>query len=884
MREIFLDENRSVFSQSQEHSVDVSLTAKTRSLPYNNLMGELSAFQLYNDERDSTAKFRMIFTVNPVCSNVLFNMKTEVMNNEGSDDCEVLLDNGIDHDLNSDKTPGNNTPVDYMQAIRDTEYSHKDLGGLIYHCGLDIFNNHMLRNDGFVHVNKNENDKQSKIYNTLKDKLRDSEGHNIQENVAIGYSLVDNGPFTDVHLYQHDSVLSFYEAYINRISEKNGWYGFTNPGNIDIANNGGMNINRMLNGNKPCEFIDMYPDRSLYSFIPKYNKFRNRVEKNWNYAITYSYKSDKKKVNEINGLGEDDPNAIRCFWRRCYDSNGNDTLQCRTLFRHTLSKNSKVRFYYGADKKRMEASVRVISTGDTEGKGTDRYFSVRYENVAQFIEDFKEGLWYRKEHNGIECEYYFKKLKKYLKPDGTEPKSDLNKGAFAENIYGDGIAQVVFTDDIDVDGLKDDLGRPVSTLYFTVIKNNAGYEKWYEEDNFNDDTIEYSHCFGKVTGGLDLGTKDDLSKIEEDSGERAWNGIPDDDADFIRNYNCRYIHNVNKEELDDASIIEDYWGNEILNKPEALYGIKEGNGKDSGITINDDEFWGDVIEFNPSDFSENTVEKTYYRFNTAQRETSNISYSEIKYDEIKYDDYDLIGKIPAEFKLLENEKANGENKYGNICPEGYFYNPNMSIVIRDLSEVKSVDGLPVKVADMSFAPYEEDTQYTVVDIEGGDMAVGYKFIREDVIGFFNIKDNSMIWGSVMKVNTDNKATILINKDFAEMNGAAKNLLVVLSEYSVPDFCRYIPSTGKIVWRSVIPPSELPNTSEIYDTPFANGCFYVETGFNIFVRRQDPNNGFRLQWGAGKKKNPMKKYYVNGSDPIDMSAIRYIIGKYKNICY
>lgn len=881
MREIFLDENRSVFSQSQEHSVDVSLTAKTRSLPYNNLMGELSAFQLYNNERDASTKFRMVFTVNPVCTNVLFNMKTEVMKDEGSDNCKVWFDDSQQNNIKEFKNAGNKTGVDRYQAIRDTEYSHEEIGGLTYHCGLDIFNNHMLRNDGFVHINKNKGDEKTEVYNTLGDYLRDCDGNNVIEKVGVKYQNLSPTP---VHLYQHDSVLSFYEAYINRIKEKNGWYGFTNPGNIDIPNNNGYHINKMLNGNKPCEFIDMYPDRSLYSFIPKYNKYRNRVEKNWNYAITYSYESDKNKVKEINGLDVNDPNAIRCFWKRCYDSNGNDTLQCRTLFRHTLSKNDRVRFYYGNAKQRMEASVRVISIGDSEGNNTNRLFSVRYENIAMFIDDFKNGLWYRKETNGIECEYYFKKLKKYLKTDGTEPKSDLNKGAFAESIYGDGIAQVVFTDDIDVDGLNDDLGRPVSTLYFTVIKNNAGYEKWYEKDNFTDDDIEYSHCFGKLTGGLDLGTKEDLEVVDEESGERIWQGIPNNNTDFLRDYNTRYIHNAPN--ID--SSIEEYWGGEIANKPKALYGIKEGNGEETGITINDDEFWGDVIEINPSDYSENTIEKTYYRFNTAQRETSNPYYKSIKYDEIIYDDYDLIGESPAKFKL--NEKpyyANGKEEeltIGNICPEGYFYYPNMSIMIRDLSEKKSVDGIPVKITNLQFIPYAENHQYTEVNIDGKNMAVDYKFIKEDIVGFFNIKDNSMVWGSVIKVYGGNNATILIDKDFTEMNNVSEDLLVVLSEDSVPAYCRYVPATGKLVWRSIIPPSELPNTSDIYDTPFANGCFYIETGFNIFVRRQDPNNAFKLQWGTGKKRNPMKKYYVNGSDPIDMSAIRYIIDKIKNICY
>lgn len=866
MREAFLNDKRSVTSQSQEHNINVSLTAKTRSLPYNNLIGELSAYQLYNDERDASSKFRMIFTVNPVCSNVLFNMQTEVIKDEGSDECVVLVGSDAKSIEGADNA-GNSTPLDRYQAIRDTEYSHKSIGGLTYHCGLDIFNNHMLRSDGFVHVNKTKDDGQTEEYNTLTDYLRDCDGNTVTEKVGVNYK---DKTKTDIHLYQHDTILSFYDAFSTHISEKNGWYGFTNPGNIEIPNHTGKDgneymINRMLLGNKACEFIDMYPDRSLYSFIPKYNRFRNRIEKNWNYAITYAYKSDKETLNKING--ETKNNAIQCFWERKYDANGNDTLRCRTLMRHNLSVNDRVRFYYGVGQKRMEASVRVISVGDSEGNDKNRYFSVKYESIAAFASEFGQGLWYRKEYNGAECEYYFRKLKKVANPDGTELRNDVNKGAFAENIYGDAIAQVVYTDDINVDGLKDNLGRPVNELYFTAVKNNAGYEKWYGEDNFTDKGIEYSHCFGKITGGLDLGRKEDF---EELSGNTMG------DWDFIRNYNCRYIHNVDI----GGTKISDYWGNEIANKPEALYAD---NGNENGITINDNDFWGDVVEFSPADFTETIIENVYYRFNTAQRETSNADYSQIKYDELIFDDYDLDDESKAAFKTKEyfaNGKKDEEQTYGNICPEGYFYKPNMIIKIKELSGLNDIDSVQVKLTKDNIS--EQNLISGLQEIKLIDLPIDYKFMREDIIGLYNITKRSTSWGIVTKIDKDGNPSILFNKEGLSFN--PDNYLLLLTDASVPTYARYIASTGKVVWRSIVPPSELPNDSDIYDRPFANGCFYIETGFNIFVRRQDPDNAFGLQWGKGEKKNPMKKYYVPGNDPIDMSAVQYVIDKFRNVCY
>ena len=37
-------------------------------------------------------------------------------------------------------------------------------------------------------------------------------------------------------------------------------------------------INRVINNKDIGAFVDMYPDRSLYSILPKYNKYRNSKE------------------------------------------------------------------------------------------------------------------------------------------------------------------------------------------------------------------------------------------------------------------------------------------------------------------------------------------------------------------------------------------------------------------------------------------------------------------------------------------------------------------------------------------------------------------------------------------------------------------------------
>lgn len=874
-RKVFLDENKSYTSQSQEHSLDVSLTTKTRSLPYSNLTGELSNYQLYNNERDASTKFRMIFTVNPICTNVLFNMRTEIVQNEGSPECKVLTDKS-DGGIEKTGKEGNKSELNRIQAIRDTEYSHDEVGGLVYHCGLDIFNNHMLRKDSFVHVNKIAGNLKTEEYNTISDYLRTSEGKVVYENVGVMYS---DRVGKNLHLYQHDNILEVNDAYKNRLDEENGWFGFTNPGNIEIPSNNDLHINRLLMNHRACEFIDMYPDRTLYSFVPKYNEYRNRIEKNWDYKLTYAYEADKNKVNIINNNGG--TNAIRCFWERIVDINGNDTMRFRTLFKHTLKKNDKVRLYYKENGAltRFPSSTRVLSVGKADGTDKDKVFSIDYSPIANYANQFEDGVWYRKEHNGVECDYYFQKLKEIKNANGNELRNDITKAGFAENIYGDPIAQIVYTDNVDVNGLKDNLGRDINKVYFTVVKRNKGNKLWYVDGNYTSSSIEYSHCFGDVTAGLDLGQIADYMVSEN---EYLSGGTASEIKSSIRNYNVRYLHNVPTGLLG----VKKYWGDDIESRPLTI--------NDGAITIDDDYFWGDVIEFDTSDFTETVIEKTMYRFNTMQRETSNTEYQNIQFDDIKYDDYDFYPSSQGEGRLHKFE-VNGWDtpwylnaEYGketvpvvaaNICPEGYFYYPNMGITIRDLSGIYIVDSISSSITNARVSNVTYDgVKYSEIKIE--NLAVDYKFIYNDTIGFYDSTNKETLWGTVTKVDSEGNPTILLKTPNTDIT----RLTMILTTDSVPNYARYVPRLGKLTWRAPVAPSNLDSDSEIYDLPFANGCFYIEKGFNIFVRRQDPNGNYGMLWGKGEKKHPMKKYFIQGNDAMDLSIIRYVLDKAGNVCF
>lgn len=721
-REFLQEKNLNRAASNAEKSVNVDLSAKSRIMPYSTATDMLGLNDVYLQERDACENYRMIFTVNPVCSNVLYNAVTEPVYREGSDSALSLVEETV---LNYDtkifpEGTMNQTPViDHVVAVRDTEYSHDRIGGFVYHCGYDMFNNHLLRSDEFEHVmleKTRSNPKNATVFNTIFDFAVDYTGKTVQR--VIGES---KGPLTsttmnrtDLRMYTLDTTKTFDRAFYDGMRTVDGWYGFYNSGYIEIPNGklGGKDIflNKIINNETRCEFVDLYPDRTLYSFIPKVNRYRKRLERNWDCAIVYPYKSDYEEFNKVmTGLLDEDyenlddslkPNAVKVMEAVIkYNNVGDEMIEMHSLLRHTLSTRTRVRLFYAEESdsqivgydnlQRYSVPVDVVGVGDDLGNDTDRYFTVRFDSINGFAEIYEDErgnksvikrrtsdedpvvkllFFYRKIEGGYDNKYYFRKFRKlknyeyvectsenttpeemeeivasavegtkepsvvtadtpkYIKLNDTYIKKverplayTQNKLAYATNIYGDRVAQVIFTDDICVSGLKDNLGRQLTSVYFTAIKTNRGHKEWYEEGNLTADTVEYSHCFGEVTSGLDLPS-----------------------GNSVTDYNVRKLHNVFTGDCTNTAYTA---GLEIImeSAPTGMYGTEPPEPIERDITMDEyDEFYGDVIEFSKVDFREMVIEKVYHRFNTAQREClKNDKYFDIYYDELVGDLYDV---------------------------------------------------------------------------------------------------------------------------------------------------------------------------------------------------------------------------------------------------
>lgn len=998
-----LNKKRSKTSVNRDEYMSVELTNQMKKFGGNTQEHLVDLYQVYLDEKDASDKYRLIFTVNPVCSNVLFNAITEIVYKEGSNECACLTDEnlyGEGEEPNRLEHPYiiSDEGLTRMQAIRDTEYSNEKIFGLDYLPGIDIFNNHLLRQNGFNCVLKRDNsdaggektgvgynlkfDSASKkyyfttgetytdVFNTIRDYQRTTAGKKLVKKFP-GHDATYLQPITgQPHIYEESEILDFESAFMERLSENNGWFGFYNPSTLDIPvaedeEGGDIYINKLLNNKNACDFIDMFPDRKRFTFVPQKNMYRgNRLEKNWEYCLTYPYKSTECLLDEDGNAAVDESGTtvlIPIVAERDSDGyvrNGlkfsvvgtyyTDSDRMRVLIQstgsiHNLSGNSTVNLYYFANSEGMFDSagtfsgvsdIAVKGLGNRKGELMQYFFSIDASDVPGWFDEegkLLEGITGRfcKVVFGIECEYYFRvfrRLPNFKSISQDEERayyagkynaeeydfnSEINKLAFANNIYGDNIVQIVYLDDIDVNGLTDNLERPLSDIYLTIVKSNKGHELWYPESGdpvyheTEEEEMTLSRCFGKVTSGIDL---------------PSWPG-------FTYDYNVHRLHNIKFADLF-TTYEDDDQGQYEFNVPYENVGLENYNYLDSGATsgysddkrellkcleddikISQEFFLGDLVEFSVSQYQETILEPVYHRFNTAQREYVSNAYKNIIIDEIYMDDYEgsetgatqNTGEtIEGNFKCVidtynkgyeENPDESLNQKVlitypGNLFPEGYFYQPHYRIHLKDISEKLSQSSDTLMYTDENGVVTGSTGDYVTFTT-----LLDYDLTKNDGIVIQDSKNNIFYDAIVTEVeDVKNITAYTINgdkindPDRVDSSMTPSKFLVFKKTLGIPKYAIHYPDTsGKYIWRPLVAHSKTRTDSEIYDKPFANGAHYRHVGINFFLRRQDPYGDYKLNMkneNATGEVNKLTNFMVSGrfnesiyyNDAIDLGLI------------
>lgn len=457
----------------------------------------------------------------------------------------------------------------------------------------------------------------------------------------------------------------------------------------------------------------------------------------------------------------------------------------------------------------------------------------------------------------------------YIMDNATDPvdpqyqrgfKKETYQLAFSANIYNDNATQITFTDGIDTEGLTDNLGRPLSEIYYTIVKNNAGYKEWYENQKYDGDDIEFSHCFGKLTSGFEM-------YIDEDDTETSTAPI-----DYWKKLSS--VHHI-------ANIVNSCSGTLPVKKD------TESNSLEDDINYKDTYFMGDLVEFNSADFKEHEISKVMHRFNTAQREMiNNPHYSQYQYHEITADDFDKDDFSVTEYSAVGGIVDNDRNKadYATIGrPEGYYYQAHYPIQIREYTKIKQSSHYTLRVAQakpvqkngiliqvktsVSHGLSPNDVVY--IYNESSDILYITKCVQtinrntflmspdydEYILNATDLEDKEIVSNIKTTVRSgsseayDNKNSITYNNRFSWLelcnilNGTYKDdisyptLTLMRKNTDIPDYATYI-GGNKYLWRDIINIGDMKST-ELDDFIFANGYFYVTSRINFFLKRQDP---------------------------------------------
>lgn len=375
----------------------------------------------------------------------------------------------------------------------------------------------------------------------------------LDKNTWAGFNSLDfldsSYPYDGDALDEGDFT---YSAAIKKyLKEKDGWFGYYDP---DITKSA------------LCTYFDMEPKRERFSFLPDVYPFHGTAGqqpvKNWELVITYPKTTDKthKMVNGGLMIIETLPTEVST----------RPMTAIGVAVRHNLSIGDKVRIVgtngYNGDHE-------VVTLGLSNGDYKDYYFVIDLPNTGSINNQSRM----KKIVNGIESEYYFRKFRK-IKTKATpvieQDDYETYQVGFSESFFNDQIIQYVFNEDIDVSDLTDNLGRPLSEIYLTVIKTDS------------------NGLFSNVTSGIETPLMDRL--------------LLSNNITYLRT-NVPAINRIHNGGL----------------LPFPSHTPLEGNVKimDNNNVPNNIDFYGDLVEYNIATLEEIPLCVVSHRFNTFNRES-----------------------------------------------------------------------------------------------------------------------------------------------------------------------------------------------------------------------------------------------------------------------
>lgn len=441
--------------------------------------------------------------------------------------------------------------------------------------------------------------------------------------------------FSDPNTLDYRFLNNVYPTVVNQyLKEKDGWFGYYDP---DITKSGF------------CNFFDMEPKRQRFSFLPDTNPFHNLSSQpidNWYLTISYPASIDDQHSLVNGGLLIIDATPVLI--------GGRNMTALAMPCMHNLNIGDSVRI---SGTNGYDGDHIVIRTGLDNGDFKSFYFVIDLPPIGTVSGNSRM----KKLFGGVESSYYFRKFRKVKTKNGdyiNKNDYELYKLAFSESYYNDSIVQFSFNDDIDVKDLKDNLGRPITELFLTVIKTNS------------------NNLFGLVSSGIETPFIPKLNTSETNTYLLEVPAI-------------NKIHN---------SANDTPFQSHIPLELDVTF--ENGN----------NDYYGDVVEYNINELKETVLADVFHRFNTLNRETplQTMNYS-------------------------INDSTNFTIDLGPR-QEGYYYKAHHLIKIRDFSSyVEQGDNFTVGIPD--YAVQLSDGRYLWRDLldiginESESMALNYPFLN-----------------------------------------------------------------------------------------------------------------------------------------------------------
>ena len=381
---------------------------------------------------------------------------------------------------------------------------------------------------------------------------------NLDKYTLAGFNSYD---FLD-YSYPHDNDvnddgdLTFAKSIKKYLKEKDGWFGHYDP---DVAKAA------------LCVFYDMEPKRERFSFLPDTNPYHPTVNqamvKNWELTITYPKTMDKNHKMVKGGLLITEAVPVEVSTRNM------TAIGVSCL--HNLSIGDTVRI---TGTNGYNGDHTVATLGLDNGDFENYYFVIDVPTTGTITNTSR----IKRLVNGVESEYYFRKFRKIktkLSPVIETDDYETYKAGFSENFFNDSLVQFVFNEEIDVSDLTDNLGRPLSELYFTAVKTDS------------------NGLFSNISSGIETPFMEKLNT----SGTNA----------FLRDIPAiNKIHNGGASPFQTHIPLEN---NITINNNNLING--------------NNDFYGDLVEYNNNEIRETILAVISHRFNTVSRETNSpLSY------------------------------------------------------------------------------------------------------------------------------------------------------------------------------------------------------------------------------------------------------------------